>query len=223
MRRIVSGVVALVVTQGIDGVLARADEGLPWHGDGISDGVQVEHRAVAGSHFDELRLSMVTTLSVARICDAIYPKVFPTKLERRFKKQELLRETANERWTYEQISVPVVSDRDYVVHVKLEVPASTGQCAVSFVSEDDPTRPPPPGFVRIPAIRGHWDVFPLEGGKVSVQIQNLQRARRRCASIPVAWKPAQHGDRVHEAHPVPRGRAGLRCALSRAPARLPGR
>ncbi len=169
MRRIVSGVVALVVTQGIDGVLARADEGLPWHGDGISDGVQVEHRAVAGSHFDELRLSMVTTLSVARICDAIYPKVFPTKLERRFKKQELLRETANERWTYEQISVPVVSDRDYVVHVKLEVPASTGQCAVSFVSEDDPTRPPPPGFVRIPAIRGHWDVFPLEGGKVSVQ------------------------------------------------------
>ena len=140
-----------------------------WHGDGLVDGVQVEHRAVAGSHFDELRLSLVTTVSVEKLCAAIYPHALSTKLERNFKKQELLRETATERWTYEQIAVPVLSDRDYIVHTKVDVPASTGQCEVSFASVDDPSRPPVEGFVRIPVIRGHWNVFPLADGKVSVQ------------------------------------------------------
>jgi hypothetical protein len=166
MRTLMSALgVAGVVVAGT----AEADPAGGWHEDGMSHGVQVEHRSVPGSHFDELRLSVVTTLSVESVCDAIYPKALSSRLERNFKKQELLRETPTERWTYEQISVPIVSDRDYIVHAKLEVPGSTGQCAVSFASEDYPSRPPVNGFVRIPVIRGHWDVFPIDGGKVSVQ------------------------------------------------------
>jgi hypothetical protein len=142
-----------------------------WRPDGVSQGVQVEHRDVAGSHFDELRLSTVSSLSVESLCNAIYPKALPTKLERRFKKLELLRQTDTERWTYEQISVPVVSDRDYVMHAKLEQASSTGQCAVSFETAEDASHPPAAGFVRIPVIRGHWDVFPIADGKVSVQYE----------------------------------------------------
>lgn len=140
-----------------------------WRPDGVSDGVRVDRRDVPGSSFDELRLSTVSSLSLARLCDAIYPVRLPARLERRFKKQELLRETETDRWTYEQISVPVVSDRDYVIHVKLEQGAPTGHCSVSFETEDDPSRPPVRGFVRIPVIRGHWDAFPVADGKVSVQ------------------------------------------------------
>jgi hypothetical protein len=140
-----------------------------WRPDGVFDGVQVDRRDVPGSSFDELRLSTVSSFSLPRLCEAIYPGKLPAKLERRFKKQELLRETPTDRWTYEQISVPVVSDRDYVMHVRLEQGASSGHCAVSFQSEEDPARPPVDGFVRIPVIRGHWDVFPIGQGKVSVQ------------------------------------------------------
>jgi hypothetical protein len=85
---------------------ASAEEETPWHADGYMDGVQVEHRAVPGSSFDELRLSLVSTVDVRRLCNAIYPRALPTKLERHFIKQELLKETPNDRWTYEQISVP---------------------------------------------------------------------------------------------------------------------
>jgi hypothetical protein len=154
------------------GATARAvpaDDGPPWHGDGLTDGVQVEHRDVPGSSFRELRLSLVTTVPVSQICEAVYPKVYPTTVEQRFKKRVLIRETATDRWTYEQISVPLVSDRDYVVHTKLEAPASTGQCSVSFVNAEDPAYPPTDGFVRIPVIRGRWDIFPIGDGKVSVQ------------------------------------------------------
>jgi hypothetical protein len=163
--------VGILTMSTVPGAVASADGGATWHSDGMSDGVHVEHRDVAGSSFDELRLSLVSGLSVQSLCDAIYPKSLPSKPERRFKKQELLRQTESERWTYEQISVPVVSDRDYVMHSKLEIPPSTGRCAVSFATEDNAARPPVDGFVRIPVIRGHWDVFPLASGQVSVQYE----------------------------------------------------
>lgn len=140
-----------------------------WRQDGVLDGVLIERRSAPGSRFDELRLSTVSSLSLQRLCDAIYPVKLSSTPERRFKKQVLLRETESERWTYEQISVPVVSDRDYVMHVKLEQPAASGHCSVSFETEDDPARPAVPGFVRIPIIRGHWDVFPIADGRLSVQ------------------------------------------------------
>jgi hypothetical protein len=105
------------------------------------------------------------------LCLAIYPKQFNPKLEGRVKKRELLRETENERWTYEQVSVPVVSDRDYVIHYKVDVPASSGRCEMTFDTLNEGVRPPPPGVVRIPVIRGHWTVAPLPSGKLSVRYQ----------------------------------------------------
>jgi hypothetical protein len=149
--------------------VARADSSPAWRADGIYDGVQVDRRDVASSSFDELRLSIFSSSDLQRLCDAVYPPTLPAKLERHFKKQVLLRETPTERWTYEQISVPVFSDRDYVMHAKLEQPASSGHCSVAFQTEDDAAHPPVPGFVRIPAIRGHWDIFPVAPGKLSVQ------------------------------------------------------
>ena len=96
-----------------------------------AEGSRSNAASVSGSHFDELRLTVVSPTSLERLCGAIYPQAFDGKLERGFKKRELLRQTDNERWTYEQISVPVVSDRDYVIHAKLEagrVDAATAPC-----------------------------------------------------------------------------------------------
>jgi hypothetical protein len=150
-------------------VLARADSSPEWKLDGVYDGVRVDRREVPGSSFDELRLSVVSSEDLQRLCDAVYPPRISTKLERPFKKQVLLRETPTERWTYEQVSVPVFADRDYVMHAKLEQPASSGHCSVAFQTEDDPAHPPVSGFVRIPVIRGHWDIFPVAPGKQSIQ------------------------------------------------------
>jgi len=159
---------AIVVLVGLPGV-ASADSAPAWSFDGMYDGVQVDRRDVPSSSFDELRLSTVSSSDIQHLCDAIYPSRLSARPERRFKKQVLLRETPTERWTYEQVSVPVVSDRDYVMHVKLEQPASSGHCSVAFQTEEDPAHPPVAGCVRIPVIRGHWDIFPVAPGKLSVQ------------------------------------------------------
>jgi hypothetical protein len=155
---------ALLLLPGV----AAADAPPQWVPDGSTDGVRVERREVPGSHFDELRLSLFSRLSLQSLCDAIYPKEIAGHPEKRFKKQELLRQTDNERWTYEQISVPVVSDRDYVMHVKLDQPASTGRCEVTFDTVEEPSRPPVKGFVRIPVIRGRWALMPVGDGRVAV-------------------------------------------------------
>jgi hypothetical protein len=168
MGRTKKTLAAIAFLAGVAGV-ARADSSPAWHLDGVYDGVRVDRREVPSSSFDELRLSIVSSSDMQRLCDAVYPASLSTRLERPFKKQVLLRETPTERWTYEQISVPVFADRDYVMHAKLEQPASSGHCSVSFQTEDDPAHPPVQGFVRIPAIRGHWDIFPIAPGQVSVQ------------------------------------------------------
>ncbi len=149
--------------------VARADSSPDWHFDGVYDGVRVDRREVPSSSFDELRLSIVSSEDLQRLCDAVYPPRLSGKPDRGIKKQVLLRETPTERWTYEQVSVPVFADRDYVVHATLEQPASSGHCAVGFQTEQDPAHPPVPGFVRIPVLRGHWDIFPVAPGKLSVQ------------------------------------------------------
>jgi hypothetical protein len=150
---------------------AQADAPAPWRPDGTTAGVFVERRDVPGSHYDELRLSLVSPLDLQRLCEAIYPKVFDARLEQRFKKRELLRQTDTERWTYEQISVPVVSDRDYVMHAKLNQAASTGRCDVTFETTQDASRPPVSGFVRIPIVRGHWELAPTTDGRVSIRYE----------------------------------------------------
>jgi hypothetical protein len=109
---------------------AFADSFAAWRADGIFDGVQVERRDVPGSSFDELRLTVMSSSRLQRLCDAIYPTKFPPRLERRFKKQELLRETQTERWTYEQISFPPCRFRPRLRHscetrtVRIERPLS---------------------------------------------------------------------------------------------------
>ena len=166
------------------------------------DGVLIERRSAPGSRFDELRLSTVSSLSLQRLCDAIYPVKLSSTPERRFKKQVLLRETESERWTYEQISVPVVSDRDYVMHARLEQPPSTGHCAVSFVTEDDPARP------AVPRVRSHprhprpLGRLPRRGWQAQRPVPHLQRPRRRPAGFSGARWSAQRCRRLHEDHPL---------------------
>ncbi|MBS1151256.1 MAG: hypothetical protein H6Q89_2954, partial [Myxococcaceae bacterium] len=102
--------------------------------------MKVELREVPRSAFEEIRVSTTSTEPIGRLCEVIFGKGAAAKGEGNFKKREVLRETATERWTYEQIALPVVSDRDYVIHVKIEKPADTGSCEISFRTVDDPRR-----------------------------------------------------------------------------------
>jgi hypothetical protein len=141
-----------------------------WRDEGMVDGLKVELRAVDGSSFEEIRITTSSPLKLSTLCDAIWAKGLTGKRpEGDFKKRVVLKETDTERWTYEQIHVPVVTDRDYLMGVKLLQPATSGRCEVAFETRTDARYPPVADHVRIPNIRGSWLLLPTPDGQVSIR------------------------------------------------------
>ncbi|MEW5737839.1 MAG: START domain-containing protein [Myxococcota bacterium] len=139
-----------------------------WRADGEVDGVKIELRPVEGSKFEEARLTTTSDAPLAALCDAVLGKNAPPAEEDGVKKREVLKDTDTERITYEQLALPLVSDRDYVLHLKVEKPASSGRCEISVTTEDDPAHPPAPGHVRMKFIRAYWTLVPNEKGTVDI-------------------------------------------------------
>jgi hypothetical protein len=130
---------------------------------------KLEARAVPGSPFEEIHVTALRSEAPGRVCEAIWGPA-GGRLEKGFRRRDVLRETPTERWTYEQISAPVVSDRDYVLHVTREASEGAG-CLIRFETTTELGPGPQRGFVRIPLIRGSWDVSPTpEGTRVNYTI-----------------------------------------------------
>lgn len=77
----------------------------------------------------------------------------------------VLRESTDERVSYEQISPPVVSRRDYVVRRTRSHPAP-GSCRIDFVSVDG--EPPRRGLVRLRRLAGSFVFEQQPGGRVRI-------------------------------------------------------
>ncbi len=150
-------------------ILVAPPEPAPWHERETVDGFQVQDREVPGIAYKELRISTVSHQELASLCDAVLAEGNDGS-EGRFKKREVLRETTNERWVYEQVSVPILRDRDYVTHLRLEQPRSPDHCEISFRVENDSERPPVPGIVRVPYSQGRWTLFQA-GGAVNLSYE----------------------------------------------------
>ncbi len=150
-------------------LLATAPVRPPWRPDGVVDGMQVELREVPGSAYDEIRVHTRRDGKLPALCEAIFDGS-PEK-GGSFLRRDVFRRTARERWTYERIAIPLASDRDYVLHVEMDVPPARGRCEISFQTATDAAHPPVPGVVRIPVIRGHWSLAPAPEGGVGVTYQ----------------------------------------------------
>jgi hypothetical protein len=165
VRRLLLHRISVVLAAGFPLSTAFADPPPDWRADRTVDGLKVEYREVQGSSFHEYRISTESALPLQRLCDAVWGK--DAKLAGNFKKRVVIRETENDRWTYEQIGVPLVSDRDCVMHVQLIEPAASGRCVVKFQTGADPGYPPDPHFVRVASVRGNWLLEP-HGDRVAI-------------------------------------------------------
>lgn len=139
-----------------------------WRDEGVVDSVKLELRPVDGSPFEEARLTTTTDAPLAAVCDAILGKTAKPGEAGGVKKRVLIKATDTDRWTYEQVAIPVVSDRDYVLHVHVATPASEGRCELTVMTEDDPAFPPQAGHVRMKHLTGRWRVAPNAAGTLDV-------------------------------------------------------
>lgn len=147
-------------------VALSASSDSSWRPAGNVDGFKVEARDVAGSPFEEVKVSSLVAQPLASLCDAVWGR--DVKLDGRFKKRVVIRESDTDRWTYEQVRVPVVTDRDLVIHTQLVAAAQSGRCEVEFESATDPGYPRRSDHVRVGKVHGHWTLEPTSGGKVAM-------------------------------------------------------
>ena len=131
-----------------------------------TDGILIESRPVTGSNVVELRLTTTTTRSVASMCDAAFGDGKFDPEEPDLKSRKILSESENERVTYEQVSPPVVANRDYAVRAK-RLRTSDELCVMTFEGANELAPPRPDGWVRINKLKGEWR-FERVGGKTRI-------------------------------------------------------
>lgn len=131
-----------------------ADE--PWEVYFNKDNIVAEKREVSGSSYYEHRAQTSSALPPEVVMQIIWTGV-QVDLPKSVKKREVLSRNENEVVVYDQITTPVVSDRDVVLRLRKRA-RPDGSWAVEFESASNVGPPLNDHFVRIPIVRGAWIV-----------------------------------------------------------------
>ncbi len=142
---------------------ARADAG--WEQISQKDGVTVERRPRPGSSFYELRARAVIPIAPQTFFATVwsyrdYPEFVPY-----LKSLRVVGEQPGESVLYQQIAMPLVSDRDYTVRFYRAGEGET--LVVRFDSADALGPAPSAGYVRAQNIHGSWTLEPADGGRAT--------------------------------------------------------
>jgi hypothetical protein len=125
-----------------------------------SDGVTIEQRRVPGSKFAELRFTTLSDKTPKSLCDAAFGDGKFDPQEPDLKARTVLSESENERITYDEISPPLVSNRDYVIRARRSWEGAT--CRMAFEALTDQGPAPKDGWVRLTKVKGSWVFEPSE-------------------------------------------------------------
>jgi hypothetical protein len=147
------------------GGLLVADEG--WRVIAERNGVTLEKRPVAESHFYEYRArghtSLSPTVAAARIWEGIGAEHSPP-----IKHRTVLQHEQDVLVVYDQIHAAVVKDRDVTIRIRKVSETGTGAFQIQFESTQDMGPPPAVGYVRLPVVRGSWRIEPASDGGANV-------------------------------------------------------
>ncbi len=146
--------------------VARADG--DWQRVTVKDGVTVDRRTVNGSKLYETRAMSWAPLSPKQIFDVLCDRQRYPEFLSYLKKQEVISEVGDDAIVYDQIRVPLVSDRDYVIRVHKSVDEATQLYSLVFESADALGPPEAKGHVRARNIRGGWWLKPGARGGVDI-------------------------------------------------------
>ena len=146
--------------------LAHADDG--WKPVGERDGITVEYRPVEGARVREVRATTHSSLPPAAIMKTLWRHEEYVQFVPYLKRLDILHEDADTKLLYEQLSVPVVKDRDVTVRVTRRLAPGTG--TYEMTSEATPDEGPPvrPDYVRVRTSRSLWRLVPAATGGTDV-------------------------------------------------------
>jgi hypothetical protein len=141
---------------------AKADDG--WRRVGVEGGIVVEAREVPGSSLHEVRATVHADAPPAALLGVLWRHEEQPQFMPHLRHVEVVRDGADERVVYEQLDIPLLKDRDVVLHVRRTVDATTGTIDVTSAAVSDEGPPETSRFVRVKTSAGHWHLVPAAGG-----------------------------------------------------------
>jgi len=134
------------------GAAAQADE--PWVTRSDADGVRLETQAVAGSGFENVRVTCGTKATPREFLKALWGVATDTSPSPEVKRREVLLDEAQQRRYYDVVHPPPASDRDYVMHEHWAEDEATGSITMRFGTVTDERKPVTPAYVRFGKVEG---------------------------------------------------------------------
>jgi hypothetical protein len=128
----------------------------------------LESRDVPGSRCAELRVKSQSKASVERLCAEAFGDGKLDADDGDLKARAILKESQNERTTYDQISPPLVAKRDYAVTATRKH-FEDGSCTMSFVAANEMAPALPAGWIRITTLKGAWKFTPTPSGNTQIE------------------------------------------------------
>lgn len=155
--------------------VARADGGNgPWEHVSNKEGIEVERRSVEGSNLKEFLGRGVIDAPVQRVLAVIRDAGRRAEWMPNCGGSWLVEENiaARTQVAYHRTKAPwPVSDRDSVNRAEIYVEPAKHRVFLPFEAVTSAKVPPVKGVVRMPFMRGHWILVPLDGGKTQVEYQ----------------------------------------------------
>ncbi|MDB4965820.1 MAG: Collagenase [Myxococcales bacterium] len=148
---------------------ARADDG-DWEQVSNKDGILVQRRTVSGFKLKEFRGRGIVQAPIGRVLAVLLDasrraEWMPSCADEHLVEQDL---AARTQISYHRTKAPwPVSDRDSVNRASMIVEADKHRVVLPFEAIPFSKIPPVKGVVRMPFMRGHWILIPVDGGRAT--------------------------------------------------------
>lgn len=136
----------------------------PWRAVSDEHGVRVEVQAVAGTGFENVRVTCSSAASPKAFMKSLWGVASDHSASPEVIRRTVLLDEAQARRYHDVIRAPPATDRDYVMHQVWSEDAATGAVTARFWSVDDPRAPVSPELVRFGTSRGTVSAAPADAG-----------------------------------------------------------
>lgn len=131
------------------------------------DGLKLYERNHEGSDIKEVKAVVTYQGTIQEAVDIMFDRLKHPQIFKYITFSDVLKKNDKCDWSYNQISVPVASNRDYYVK-SCRVDNKDGSVSVTWVPFDDPKYPVTDKFVRVADNKGYYKFTQVEPDKIKV-------------------------------------------------------
>ena len=131
------------------------------------DGLKLYERNHEGSDIKEVKAVVTYQGTIQEAVDIIFDRLKHPEIFKYIEYSDVLRKNDKCDWSYNRLSVPVATNRDYYVK-SCRVDNKDGSVSVTWVPFDDPKYPVTDKFVRVADNKGYYKFTQVEPDKIKV-------------------------------------------------------